>query len=352
MRCPRRAARAYAGELLTERERDRVLQVRSADLHDVRRTNGPSHRARHRSARTFGSSRSTIAVAPAMCIAVGKVSFDDCDRLTWSFGWIGVFEPSSPPSSSIARFAMTSFDVHVGLRARARLPDVEREVVVERARRHLVRRRHDGSSPEGRIEEAELHVDLRGSLLEGSPSRGSPRVGIRSASGQPIEKWWSERWVCAPQYRLASTSMGPKGRSRSGTRSCQKHRSGTERPAPTHERSGADRLWIVEVARAADGVFERGDTGRFTGEVWLRGTITAVRCDQHRGGPLLAGRAHPLAPAPGRTIPLLRDRPAGERVRRGEPRAMLRAGDVIQRRPGRLAFPRWRSQRRRSCMSP
>ena len=44
-----------------------------------------------------------------MCIAVGKVSFDDCDRLTWSFGWIGVFEPSSPPSSSIARFAMTSF---------------------------------------------------------------------------------------------------------------------------------------------------------------------------------------------------------------------------------------------------
>jgi quercetin dioxygenase-like cupin family protein len=44
----------------------------------------------------------------------------------------------------------------------------------------------------------------------------------------------------------------------------------------THERSGTDRLWIVDVARAADGVFERGDTGRFTGEVWLRGTITAA----------------------------------------------------------------------------
>ena len=32
--------------------------------------------------------------------------------------------------------------------------------------------------------------------------------------------------------------------------------------------------WIVDVARATDGVFERGDAGRFTGEVWLRGTIT------------------------------------------------------------------------------
>jgi quercetin dioxygenase-like cupin family protein len=31
----------------------------------------------------------------------------------------------------------------------------------------------------------------------------------------------------------------------------------------------------MEVARAAHGSFERGDEGRFTGEVWLRGTITA-----------------------------------------------------------------------------
>ena len=32
----------------------------------------------------------------------------------------------------------------------------------------------------------------------------------------------------------------------------------------------------MEIARAGDGVFEAGDTGRFTGEVWLRGTITAA----------------------------------------------------------------------------
>ena len=43
-----------------------------------------------------------------MDMAVGKVSFDDCDMLTWSFGWIGVFDPISPPASSMARLEMTS----------------------------------------------------------------------------------------------------------------------------------------------------------------------------------------------------------------------------------------------------
>ena len=31
----------------------------------------------------------------------------------------------------------------------------------------------------------------------------------------------------------------------------------------------------MDIARATDGTFERGDDGRFTGEVWLRGTLTA-----------------------------------------------------------------------------
>ena len=44
-----------------------------------------------------------------MCIAVGNVSFDDCPRLTSSFGWIGFLLPMTPPASSIARFEMTSF---------------------------------------------------------------------------------------------------------------------------------------------------------------------------------------------------------------------------------------------------
>ncbi len=31
----------------------------------------------------------------------------------------------------------------------------------------------------------------------------------------------------------------------------------------------------MEISRASDGSFERGDEGRFTGEVWLRSTLTA-----------------------------------------------------------------------------
>ena len=55
-----------------------------------------------------GSRRWTIVSAAAMCMAVGNVSLDDCDMFTWSFGWIGDFEPMLPPASSIARFEMTS----------------------------------------------------------------------------------------------------------------------------------------------------------------------------------------------------------------------------------------------------
>ncbi len=43
-----------------------------------------------------------------MCITVGKASFDECDRLTSSFGCTGDFDPSTPPASWIARLAMTS----------------------------------------------------------------------------------------------------------------------------------------------------------------------------------------------------------------------------------------------------
>ena len=49
-----------------------------------------------------------ICSTAAMCMAVGNVSFDDCDMLTSSLGWTGVFDPSTPPASSMARLAMTS----------------------------------------------------------------------------------------------------------------------------------------------------------------------------------------------------------------------------------------------------
>ncbi len=61
-----------------------------------------------RRARTDGVRTWVICSTAAMCMAVGKVSLDDCDMLTWSLGWTGVFDPWTPPASSMARLEMTS----------------------------------------------------------------------------------------------------------------------------------------------------------------------------------------------------------------------------------------------------
>jgi hypothetical protein len=58
--------------------------------------------------RTEGSSLWVISSTAAMCMAVGKVSFEDWDMLTSSLGWTGTFDPISPPAISIARLEITS----------------------------------------------------------------------------------------------------------------------------------------------------------------------------------------------------------------------------------------------------
>ena len=93
----------------------------------------------------------------------------------------------------------------------------------------------------------------------------------------------------------------------------------------------------MEVSRAADGIYERGDAGRFTGVVSLRGTLRAedgtnigivhfapgarTHWHQHAGGQFLyaiAGRG---------------------RVRsRGEAGHLLEPGDVIHVEPGEWHF--------------
>ena len=49
-----------------------------------------------------------IFIAAATYMAVGKVSLDDCDILTSSFGCMGSFDPMFPPEISMARFDITS----------------------------------------------------------------------------------------------------------------------------------------------------------------------------------------------------------------------------------------------------
>ena len=61
------------------------------------------------SASAFDSRCCSSASTAAMCIAVGKLSFEDCPMLTSSFGCTGALPPIAPPSSWMARFASTSF---------------------------------------------------------------------------------------------------------------------------------------------------------------------------------------------------------------------------------------------------
>ncbi len=147
-----------------------------------------------RSRVTDGTSSRTTSSAAAMCIAVGNVSFDDCDMFTSSFGCTGFFEPRSPPASSMARFEMTSLTFML--------------VCVPLPVCHTKRGNSSACSPAMTSSAA---CTSSAALSDGSLPSSSltcaaaflriamPRmtaVGMRSS---PMEKWCSDRWVCAPQ---------------------------------------------------------------------------------------------------------------------------------------------------------
>ena len=103
-----RELRRVAGELLAERQRRRVLQVRAADLDDVGERRGLRRRASRGAPSSAGSRLRVTVSAAATFIAVGNTSFDDWPRLTSSFGCTSRPSPRGPPRSSEARLASTS----------------------------------------------------------------------------------------------------------------------------------------------------------------------------------------------------------------------------------------------------
>ena len=56
-----------------------------------------------------GNRLRTISRPAARCMAVGKMSFEDCPKLTSSFGCTVRFSPRWPPNNSDSRLARTSF---------------------------------------------------------------------------------------------------------------------------------------------------------------------------------------------------------------------------------------------------
>ena len=84
--------RRVAAELLAERHRRRVHEVRAAATSRRARTRAASCAAPCASCSHAGIRSSATPSAAARCTADGNTSFDDCDAFTWSFGCTGVAE--------------------------------------------------------------------------------------------------------------------------------------------------------------------------------------------------------------------------------------------------------------------
>src|SRR5262249_34482789 len=147
-----------------------------------------------------------MAIAAAMCMALGIESFDDWLMLTWSFGCTGDFEPSLPPSFKFAAFAITSFTFMlvcvpepvchtVSGKCSSSLPSAISCATVAMAAARLASR-----DPSARLTSAAARLI--------TPRARTISIGIRSV---PIWKLCSERSVCAPHSRSAGLSKGPKG---------------------------------------------------------------------------------------------------------------------------------------------
>ena len=200
-----------AGKLLAQRQRHGVHQVRAADLDDVgeRLGLGVQRVAQRLDRRAAGVAVSSSTAA--MCMAVGKVSLDDCDMLTSSFGWTGFLLPISPPAISMARLAMTSLAfmlVCVPLpvcqmrsgKWSSSLPSMTSSAAVTMRSASC-----PSSLPRSRL--------ARAALLEDA-ERADQRGGILSP---PMAKWWSDRAVWPPSNGRRGPRSRPWCRSRYGS---------------------------------------------------------------------------------------------------------------------------------------
>ncbi len=191
-------------ELLAERQRRRVHQVRAADLDDVGEAPRPwssSAVAQRGGARAAGGA--TVRSAAAMCIAVGKVSLDDWPRLTSSLGWIGFLRAELAAGDLDRPVGDHLVGVHVGLGAAAGLPDDQREVVVELARRSPRRRPGRSARPAPRSSSPSSALTSAAAFLSRPRARISSR-GMRS--------------VADPEVRQAALRSGRPSSGRPGPR--------------------------------------------------------------------------------------------------------------------------------------
>ncbi|SOY66075.1 Binding-protein-dependent transport systems inner membrane component (fragment) [Cupriavidus phytorum] len=152
-----------------------------------------------------GSSSCWIARVAAMCIAVGKLSLDDWLALTWSLGCTGVLLPTSPPSSWMARLAMTSFRFMLVCvpepvcQTESGNSSGQRPSMTSAAACSMACASSGRSTPSSPLARAAHSFRM----AKASISAG----GIFSV---PMRKFWRERSVCAPHRWSAGTGTSPR----------------------------------------------------------------------------------------------------------------------------------------------
>src|SRR6478609_5214551 len=157
-----------------------------------------------RSARTDGMRRCSTSSTAAMFMAVGKVSFDDCDMLTWSFGWMGDFVPISQPQSSMARLEITSFTFmfvcvpEPVCQTKSGKWSSSLPAITSSAASTIGSHVSRGILPRSQFTSAAAFLSTAIARITAG--------GIRSSA---TEKWCSDRSVCAPQYRSRATRILP-----------------------------------------------------------------------------------------------------------------------------------------------
>ena len=120
--------------------------------------------------------------------------FDDWLMFTWSFGWIGVLPPRTPVASSLARPAITSLTFMFDwvpdpvCQTRSGNSAASDPSLTSIAARTTRSRASTGSRPRSAFTSAAARLRIPNAWMIGT--------GIVS---RLIAKWWSDRWVWAPQ---------------------------------------------------------------------------------------------------------------------------------------------------------
>ena len=158
-----------------------------------------------RSLANAGSSRVVSASTAATCMAVGNTSLLDWLLLTSSLGCTSRASPRSPPSSSLARLAITSF--------RFMLVCVPEPVCQTTSGNSSGCRPSSTSSAAATIApvfRSSSSPSARFTTAEARLTSANARMISRGCCSPEMAKFCSERCVWAPHNLSAGTSMGPK----------------------------------------------------------------------------------------------------------------------------------------------